>query len=121
MTFHDHDFYFGTLEKFPIIDGSSNVYRLKRHDDFDVVESDLTTVMAVAFDDRGRLYVPENATGAGNLFPTPMTGDIVRFDHDGSRYVIVTGLLLPTAMIMGPDGSLYVSNDPTPPIRRLQR
>ena len=35
------------------------------------------------------------------MFPTPMTGDIVRFDRDGSRQVIVTGLFLPTAMIMG--------------------
>ena len=30
--------------------------------------------------------------------------------HDGSRHAIVTGLFLPTAMIMGPDGNLYVSN-----------
>ena len=44
------------------------------------------------------------------MFPTPMTGDIVRFDRDGSRHVIVTDLFLPTAMIMGPDGNLYVSN-----------
>jgi hypothetical protein len=84
-------------------------YRLKRHDDFDVVESDLTTVMSVAFDDRDRLYVLENTTGAGNLFPTPMTGDIIRFEHDGWRHAIVTGLFLPTAMIMGPGGNLYVS------------
>ena len=111
LAYHDHDFYFGNLSKFPIVDGSSNVYRLKkRHDDFDVVESDLTTVMGVAFDDRDRLYVLENTTGAGNLFPTPMTGDIIRFDHDGSRHAIVTGLFLPTAMIMGPDGNLYISN-----------
>ena len=110
LTHHDGGFYFGTLGKFPIVDGSSNVYRLKRHDDFDVVESDLTTVLDVAFDDCDRLYVLENTTGAGNVFPTPMTGDIVRFDRDGSRHVIVTGLFLPTAMIMGPDGNLYVSN-----------
>lgn len=110
LTYHDHDLYFGTLGKFPIVDGGSNVYRLKPHDYFHVVESDLTTIVDVAFDDRGRLYVLENTTGPGNLFPTPMTGEIVRFDHDGSRHVIVTGLFLPTAMIAGPDGNLYVSN-----------
>jgi hypothetical protein len=32
-----------------------------------------------------------------------MSGDIVRFDRDRSRQVIVTGLFLPTAMIMGLD------------------
>ena len=110
LAHHDKEFYFGTLGKFPIVDGSSSVYRTKHHDDFDVVESDLTTILGVAFDDHDRLYVLENTTGAGNLFPTPMTGDIVRFDRDGSRHVIVTGLFLPSAMIMGPDGNLYVSN-----------
>jgi hypothetical protein len=110
LTHHDGEFYFGNLGKFPIVDGSSSVYRLKHHDDFDVVESDLTTILGVAFGDHDHLYVLENTTGAGNLFPTPMTGDIVRFDRDGSRQVIVTGLFLPTAMIMGPDGNLYVSN-----------
>ena len=110
LAHHDEEFYFGTLGKFPIVDGSSSVYRLKHHDNFDFVESDLTTILGVAFDDRDRLYVLENTTGAGNLFPTPMTGDIVRFDRDGSRQVIVAGLFLPTAMIMGPDGNLYVSN-----------
>jgi hypothetical protein len=110
LTYHDGDFYFGNLSKFPIVDGISKVFKLKYYDDFEVVESDLTTVVGVAFDDRDHLYVLENTTGAGNTFPTPMTGDIVRFDHDGSRHVIVTGLFLPTAMIMGPDGNLYVSN-----------
>jgi hypothetical protein len=110
LAYHDHDFYFGNLSKFPIVDGVSKVYKLTHHDDFRVVESDLTTVVGVAFDDCDRLYVLENTTGAGNMFPTPMTGHIVRFDRDGSRHVIVTGLFLPTAMIMGPDGNLYVSN-----------
>jgi hypothetical protein len=49
LTHHDGEFYFGNLGKFPIVDGSSSVYRLKRHDDFDVVESDLTTVMSGSF------------------------------------------------------------------------
>lgn len=110
LTYHDGEFYFGNLGKFPIIDGSSSVYRVRQQDRFDFVETGLTTVVAVAFDDRDRLYVLENTTGAANMFPTPMTGDIVRFDRDGSRQVIVTGLFLPTAMIMGPDGNLYVSN-----------
>ncbi len=110
LTYYGREFYFGNLSKFPIVDGSSEVYRVRHHDDFDIVRSNLTTVVGVAFDDCGRLYALENTTGAGNLFPTPMTGDIVRFDRDGSRHVLVTGLFLPTAMIMGPDGNLYVSN-----------
>jgi hypothetical protein len=35
----------------------------------------------------------------------------VRVDPDGhGRVVIADGLFLPTAMTMGPDGNLYVSN-----------
>jgi len=110
LAYHEGEFYFGNLSKFPIVDGISNIFSVKPDNEFGIVESGLTTVVGLAFDDRGRLYVLENTTGAGNLYPTPMTGDIVRFNRNGSRQVIVSGLFLPTAMIMGPDGNLYVSN-----------
>ena len=42
--------------------------------------------------------------------PTPMTGRIRRIDPSGASTTIVEGLFLPTAMTMGPDGALYVSN-----------
>jgi hypothetical protein len=110
VAYHDGELYFGNLSGFPIVDGSSNIFNVKPDNEFGIVESGLTTVVGLAFDDRGRLYVLENTTGEGNLFPTPMTGEIVRFNRDGSSQVIVTGLFLPTAMIMGPDANLYVSN-----------
>ncbi len=43
-------------------------------------------------------------------YPTPGTGRVVRVNPSGGLDVIVTGLFLPTAMTMGPDGNLYVSN-----------
>ncbi|HEX7572753.1 MAG TPA: ScyD/ScyE family protein, partial [Bacteroidota bacterium] len=67
-----------------------------------------TTVLGLAFDQEGRLYVLENTTG--NPFPTPGTGTIVRLNKGSKRDTIATGLFLPTAMTMGPDGDLYVSN-----------
>jgi len=51
--------------------------------------------------------VLESSAGAG--FPTPGCGQIVRITGDG-RSTIVTGLSLPTAMTLGPNGNLYVSN-----------
>jgi glucose/arabinose dehydrogenase len=67
-----------------------------------------TTILGLAFDRDGKLYVLENTTG--NPFPTPGTGTIVRLNQGSKRDTIATGLFLPTAMTFGPDGDLYVSN-----------
>ena len=68
----------------------------------------LTTVLGVAFDSRGFMYILENTTD--NPFPTPFTGKVLRVRDDDTLEEIATGLLLPTAMTFGPDGYLYVSN-----------
>ena len=49
-------------------------------------------------------------TTTGNPFPTPGTGRIVRVKKNGSKDVIATGFTFATAMTMGPDENLYVSN-----------
>jgi hypothetical protein len=65
-------------------------------------------ITGLAFDDRHRMYVLEASEPP---VPTPGTGRIVRVNPDGhGRVVIAEGLFLPTAMTMGPDGNLYVSN-----------
>jgi hypothetical protein len=68
----------------------------------------LSDILGLAFDKKGRLYVLENTTG--NQFPTPGTGKILRVDGKNNYTEIATGLSLPTAMTFGPDGNLYVSN-----------
>jgi len=67
-----------------------------------------TTVLGLAFDSKGRLYVLENTTG--NPFPTPGTGKVVRIDGQYKVTEVATGLSVPTSMTFGPDGNLYVSN-----------
>jgi hypothetical protein len=67
----------------------------------------VTTVLGVAFDHQGSLYILENTTG--NPSPTPGTGKVLRL-KDGGLDEIATGLSLPTGMTFGPDGALYVSN-----------
>jgi hypothetical protein len=43
-------------------------------------------------------------------FPTPFIGDVRQVEPSGKSKVIATGLALPTAMTLGPDGKLYISN-----------
>jgi hypothetical protein len=104
------NFYVGNLNTFPIVPGSSKVLKITPSGHVSVLATGFTTILGLAFDRRGRLYVLENTTGDGNLFPTPLTGTVVRIDHNGSRHEIASGLFLPTGMTMGPDGNLYVSN-----------
>jgi hypothetical protein len=101
------DFFLGTLGKFPIVEGSSSIYKLTPRGHIKAVVTGVTTVLGVAFDCQGYLYVLENTTG--NPFPTPFTGRVLRVTDDGLEE-IAAGLFLPTAMTFGPDGGLYVSN-----------
>jgi hypothetical protein len=108
VAFHDGNFYVGNLNTFPIVQGSSKVLKITPTGEITVFKGNFTTILGLAFDSAGRLYVLENTTG--NQFPTPGTGRVIRIELTGSRTVIASGLFLPTAMTFGPDGALYVSN-----------
>ncbi|MCS3801618.1 ScyD/ScyE family protein [Niastella sp. OAS944] len=107
IAYHRGNFYIGNLDVFPIT-GKSNVYKVTPSGNISVVDTGFSTIVGIAFDKWGGMYVLENTTG--NLFPTPGTGDIIRIDASGERRTLVTGLNLPTAIEYGPDGNLYVSN-----------
>jgi hypothetical protein len=101
------NFYVGNLNTFPITPGSSKVLKITPSGHVSTVATGFTTVLGVAFDHEGYMYVLENTTD--NTFPTPFTGKVLRVTDDGVEE-IATGLFLPTAMTFGPDGALYVSN-----------
>jgi hypothetical protein len=108
MVYHSRSFYVGNLAPFPIVEGSSSVYRVSRNGQINVWAKGFTTILGLEFDKKGRLYVLENTTG--NPFPTPGTGTILRINKSGTRDTIATHLFLPTALTIGPDRNLYVSN-----------
>jgi hypothetical protein len=107
ITWYNGNFYVGNLDVFPIT-GKSNVYKVTPAGTISIVEEGFSTILGIAFDKAGGMYVLENTTGNAN--PTPGTGDIIRIDPSGNRRTLVTGLNLPTALEYGPDGNLYVSN-----------
>ena len=108
IAYHRGAFYVGNLNPFPIVAGSSKIYKITMDGHISIVVEGLTTVLGVTFDSLGRMYVLENTTG--NPFPTPGTGRVVRIKASGELEIIATGLFLPTGMAFGPDGALYVSN-----------
>jgi hypothetical protein len=104
---YDGSFFVGNLNTFPIVDGSSKILKITSSGRVETVVTGVTTVLGVAFDSEGYMYILENTTG--NPFPTPFTGKVLRVRGAGFDE-IATGLFLPTAMTFGPDGALYVSN-----------
>lgn len=101
------NFFVGNLRTFPLVDGSSSIYKVTPSGEVQVWATGFTGILGVAIDKQSRIYVLETSAGGG---PIPMTGRIVRVNNNNSRDLIVDGLYFPTGMTFGPDGALYVSN-----------
>ena len=104
---HHGAFFVGNLGLFPIPGGASKILRITGSGKVKTVVTGLDTVVGLAFDREGFLYILENTVG--QPVPTPGAGKVVRVTDDGIED-IATGLFLPTAMTFGPDGDLFVSN-----------
>jgi len=111
ITFHNGNFYVGTLGTFPVHPGSENIYKITPQGNISVAASGLSTVLGVAFDAQGRLFALESITTAGSPGPTSAgSGKVVCIGANGQLTTVVSGLTFPTAITAGPDGALYVSN-----------
>jgi hypothetical protein len=110
---HGGSLYFGNLGHFPIVPGSSNIYKLDLTGHLSIAASGLSTVLGTAWDRCGRLYALESMTNAGIPIP-PIEGNsgkVVRINADGSQTTVVDGLDFPSAMAFAPNGDLYISDD----------
>lgn len=104
--------YVGNIGLFPFADGNSNIYKVTPDGQTKIVETGLTAILGLVFDNRDRMYVLETTTGkrTGDEYTTPGTGKVIRVNPDASKEVIATGLSNPSAIAYGPDGNLYVLN-----------
>lgn len=95
------------LNPFPIVSGSSGLYRVNRVGEITKVKSGLTAVVGIAA--RGtNTYVLQMSSSPGG--PAPGTGKVIRIDSQGVFHTYVSGLTFPTGMTVGPEGALYISN-----------
>jgi hypothetical protein len=105
------NFFFGNLGTFPVTPGSQSLFKVTPSGQIKTQATGLTTVLGLVPGPHHRLYALESMTAPG--FPGPGevgTGQIVRIDPSGTQTVIATGLSFPTAITLGPDEALYVSN-----------
>jgi len=108
----DGNLYLSNLTTFPVVAGEAQVFTVTPDGELGVHAEGVTAVLGLAFDAEGRLYVLETSgPGSGMDAPiVPGTGRVVRLADDGDLEVVATGLVFPTGMAFGPDGTLYVSN-----------
>jgi hypothetical protein len=108
VAYWDGNFYVGNLNPFPIVEGSSNIYKITPKGEIEVIAKGFSTILGLDVDKEGNFYVLENTVGAP--FPTPELGRITMVSKSGEKKVIASGLSLATGLTIGPDGNLYVSN-----------
>ncbi len=102
------NFYLGNLNTFPVVPGSSSIFKVTPNGHIHIRETGFTTILGLVFDNHSRMFVLEMSTVDGD--PTPYTGKIVMVQPSGQQKVIADSLFFPTGMTLGQDGSLYVSN-----------
>lgn len=107
---YNGNFFVGNLNTFPIVDGSSSIYKITPSGQITEWATGFSTIVGLAFDGQRRLYVLEMVYGSVSGFPEPGKSRVVRVNPNGTHDVIATGLTFATAMAMGPDGNLYVAN-----------
>jgi hypothetical protein len=105
------DFFVSNLNTFPLVPGASTILQITPAGHIARKFGHLTAVLGIVFDRRGRLYALENTVcpTADPCMPTPGTGALVRVKPNGDVETVVSGLMLPTGMTIGPDGAFYVS------------
>ena len=106
--------YVSELTGFPYPEGEARIYRIGPDGKVEVFAEGFTQVSDLEFDPQGNLLVLQFADQAqwkGELQELP--GSLIKLAPDGTRTTIVEageGIVSATALEVGPDGSIYVTN-----------
>lgn len=103
----DGAFYVGELTGAPFYPGEARVWRVVPGQPATVYAQGFSTIIDLAFDERGRLIVLQ--TGA-NPFNTELDGALIRIERDGQRTVLAsTGVKNPGGVAVAGHGVFYVT------------
>ena len=102
--------YVSELTAFPYPEGKARVYRVGTDGQQTVVADGFTQLTDLEFDAQGNLYVLQYANESawkGNL-----DGSLIQVAPDGTRTTLVSGngLESATALTIGPDNAIYITN-----------
>ena len=103
----DGAYYVSELSGVPFAAGAARVYRVVEGQAPVVYEAGFKTIIDLDFGPDGSLYVLQHATGA-TFFPGP--GQLIHVALNGTRSVVVDNLTRPTSVLVGEDGTIYISN-----------
>jgi hypothetical protein len=116
----DGAYYVGELTAFPPTPGAATIYRIDTAGASpEVCLSGFTLIIDIAFDNRGNLYVlqygpqgtlhrvaPHGPAASGGAHQAGICAQYAAGEHE----ILVSGRTNATALAVGPDGAVYVSN-----------
>jgi DNA-binding beta-propeller fold protein YncE len=106
----DGAYYVSELTGVPFSAAASVIYRVVPGQAPTIAWSGFTTVIDIAFDPDGNLYVLEHSTGPV-FFQLP--GRLLKVAPDGMQTTVIDNLARPGSVALGLDGAIYISNRST--------
>ncbi|GAX44290.1 hypothetical protein NIES4075_53080 [Tolypothrix sp. NIES-4075] len=106
----DGAYYISQLTGFPFPEGQAKIYRVGSDGQPTVYADGFTQLTDLAFDTEGNLYALQYANQS--LWKGNLDGSVIKISPDGTRTTLLSGngLESPTALTIGADGAIYVTN-----------
>ncbi|MGF2039870.1 MAG: ScyD/ScyE family protein [Nostoc sp. CmiVER01] len=106
----DGAYYISQLTGFPFPEGEAKIYRIGADAQPTVYTDGFTQLTDLDFDTEGNLYALQYANQS--LWKGNLDGSVIKIASDGTRTTILSGngLESPTALTIGADGAIYVTN-----------
>lgn len=106
----DGAYYVSQFTSFPFPEGEAKVYRVGSDGQPTVYADGFTQLADLAFDAEGNLYVLQNANQS--IWKGNLDGSLIKIAPDGTRTILLSGngLESPSALTIGPDDAIYISN-----------
>lgn len=107
----DGALYVGEFTGYPNPDNAARIFRFDSNGQLVVYADGFTQIIDLAFDNQGGLYVLEFASTSLEFANSLPSGVLIYLSPNGDRKTIASdGLIFPTALTLGSDGDIYVSN-----------